>query len=149
RFDSAAVRLQRAHQAAESVENWERAFWAQYRLLDLVSAQSGPDATVPLIAQLRITAIKAAIPSILAGLHLIVAQAEAKRGNTDPASRHLDISASILRDCEQSYFRYVLHQVRCGVAMVRADLGDALEHALHAVELAQISGAAVSIGVSH
>jgi tetratricopeptide (TPR) repeat protein len=147
-FDSAAIHLQRAVQAANGVEDWEKSFWAQYRLLDLVSEQAGPDATVPLIGQLRATAVRAAVPSIFAALHLVVAQAEAKRGLTDPASRHLDIGASILRDCEHAWLRGHLHQLQCGVAMVRADFTDALEHAHRAVELAEISGAGVSIAIA-
>src|SRR5262249_3191978 len=103
RFDLAAVRLQKAIQFANNAADWERSFWAQYRLLDLVSEQSGPDATVPLVAQLRSTAAKAAAPTVLAALHLIVAQVEAKRGLTDPASRHLYISPSILRDWDKAY----------------------------------------------
>src|SRR5262249_39928324 len=149
RFDPAAVRLQKAIQFANNAADWERSFWAQYRLLDLVSEQSGPDATVPLVAQLRSTAAKAAAPTVLAALHLIVAQVEAKRGLTDPASRHLDISASILRDCDHAYLTCIQHQVQCGVAMVRADFTDALVHAHQAVELAEVSGAGVSIAIAH
>src|SRR4051794_12371272 len=79
-FDAAAASLQKSVTIAEAAGDLERAFSSRLRLLDVVAEHAGPDATVPLVAELRVAALKNAEPSVLAALHLFVAQAEAKRG---------------------------------------------------------------------
>src|SRR3954469_4959952 len=149
RFDAATASLQKAVAIGEAAGDLERAFSARLRLLDVVAEHAGPDATVPLAAELRAAALKNAGPGVLAALHLFVGQAEAKRGLIVSAHRHIRIAESLLADVDNVWLHGNLHHLLAAVATMRADFKTALHHARLAVSCAEQSGVGISIFAGH
>jgi transcriptional regulator with PAS, ATPase and Fis domain/tetratricopeptide (TPR) repeat protein len=140
-FDSAIAHLQRAVTLATSTGDYERACWAQLRLLVLLSERSGSDAIVPLLAELRANAGRTGNPAIMAALHVFVGQTEAKRGLTSNANRHLRIAASLLHESPNAWLDATVKQIQTAIAIIRADFDEALCQASAGVELAELCGA--------
>ena len=149
RFDSAIAHLQRAVSVAQTSGDYERACWAQLRLLVLLSEHSGPDAVVPLLAELRTNATRTGNPVIVAALHVFVAQVEAKRSLISSARRHLRIALGILQRSPNAWLEAMAKQIETAIAIMRAEFQLALKHASAGVELAERSGAAHVCATSH
>jgi tetratricopeptide (TPR) repeat protein len=137
RFEQAIAHTQRAIGVAEATGDVERACWAQLRLLVLLSERSGSDAVVPLLADLRANANRTGNPTIIAALHIFIAQTEAKRGLTSIATGHLRIAVSLLRDSPNAWLEATVSQIQTAIAIMRADFDDAHTHASTGVELAE------------
>lgn len=150
-FDTARMHLQRAIGSALAAGDHERAFWAQLRLLLIVSDLSGPEAAVSLLADLRVSAARTGDPLIRGALHLFVGQIEAKRGLLTTAHRHVQVALALLSNEPNVWLQALAEHIEVCVAVLRADLVGALEHAPRAVALAQRSGVASSqaIGVGN
>src|SRR5262249_15376090 len=100
---SAMASFQRAVAEAEGCRDSEYAFWARLRLFVRLSEQSGPDAAASMLPPLRATAARTGDVTVLAALHLFVAQAEAKRGLVRPASRHLQLARPLIEHQENDW----------------------------------------------
>ena len=147
-FDAAVVYLQRAVTLAVSTGDFERACWAQLRLLVLLSERSGTEAILPLLAELRANAGRTGNAAIMAALHVFVAQTEAKRGLTSNAKRHLRIAAHLLRESPNAWLEATVKQIQTAIAIIRADFDEALNQASAGVELAELCGASNICAVS-
>jgi len=149
-FQSAITHLQRSIIVALAADEHERACWAQMRLLGLVSDRSGPDAAVPLLAELRRNAARAADPRIVAAVHLHVAQVDGKRSLLPSARRHVRLALEMLNGNPNVWLEAVAENIEVAIAIMRSDFIGGLQHARRAVELAGQSGAvnlyATSVG---
>jgi hydrogenase-4 transcriptional activator len=143
-FDIARTQYQRAIGIALAAGDNERAFWAQLRLLLIVSDLSGPEATISLLADLRVSAARTGDPLIRAALHLFVGQIEAKRGLILTAHRHVQVALRLLSDEPNVWLEAQAEHIEVAIAITRSDLLKAFEHATRAVTLAQRSGVANS-----
>jgi transcriptional regulator with PAS, ATPase and Fis domain/tetratricopeptide (TPR) repeat protein len=147
-FENARVLLQQAITLALDAGDYERAFWAQLRLLQILSDLSGADATVSLLADLRTSAARTGDSMIRAALHLFVGQIEAKRGLLSTARRHVRVALGLLSEEHNAWLESVAEHISVAIAIMRADTAGALEHAPRAVELATLSGVANSSATS-
>src|SRR5262249_43274938 len=75
-WDAARVHLQKSASIALTAGDYERAAWAQARLLLLVADSSTPDAVGPLLTELRASAARSASPAALAVTHLLLGEME-------------------------------------------------------------------------
>ena len=141
-FQSAITHLQRSISVALAAGEHERACWAQIRLLGLVSDRSGPDAAVPLLAELRRNIARAADARLVAALHLQVAQVDGKRSLLPSAHRHVRLALEMLNDSPNVWLEAMAENIEVAIAIMRSDFIGGLRHAHRAVELAGQSGAA-------
>ena len=87
--DIGVAHLQRAMSLAIEGNNLERLCWAQIAMVLILADRSGPQAALPLIAELRLNTTKYGDPHTLAALHLFVGEMEAKYGHLHSASTPL------------------------------------------------------------
>ena len=76
--DISITRLQRAMSLAVEANDMERLSWAQIALVLIFADRNGPQASLPLITELRLNTIKLGDPQTVAALHLFVGEMEAK-----------------------------------------------------------------------
>src|SRR6266536_114668 len=100
---AAITRLQRAASLARHGGDLELLCEVQMRLLVLVSDHSGPDAAVPILAELRRNTVTLGDTQTTAGLHAFVAEMEASRGLLHSAQRHLRITSGFLGELENPW----------------------------------------------
>jgi len=141
--------FQRAVTFAETAQDPERSFWAQLRLFVTLSEQSGPDAASAMLTTLRATAAKTGDASVLAALHLFVAQAEAKRGLVRPTVRHLALARPLVQMTDNQWLQATSEHLETAVATLRGDLSSALDHARLALGFAESTGAKFGIATAH
>src|SRR5262252_612013 len=146
---SATASFQRAITEAESANDTARAFWARLRLFVTVSEQAGPDAAVSMLPTLRTTGAKTGDVTVLAALHLFVAQAEAKRGLVRPAARHLQLARPLIENLRNDWLQATLEHLETAVATLRGRLAEALAHGLLALRFSERTGAALGIATAH
>src|SRR5262249_2388044 len=141
--------FQRAVAEAEGCRDSEYAFWARLRLFVTLSEQSGPDAAASMLPPLRATAARTGDVTVLAALHLFVAQAEAQRGLVRPASRHLQLARPLIEHQENDWLHATLEHLETAVYTLRGRFSDALTHAHIALRFAERTGAAFGIATAH
>src|SRR4051812_6601090 len=141
--------FQRAVSFAEIADDPDRSFWAQLRLFITVSEQSGPDAASAMLPTLRGTAAKTGDATVLAALHLFVAQAEAKRGLVRPAVRHLALARPLIEMADNQWLHATAEHLATALATLRGDLAGALDHAQLALRFAESTGAGFGIATAH
>jgi DNA-binding NtrC family response regulator/tetratricopeptide (TPR) repeat protein len=141
--DSAYLHLQRALAIAKQERNVELACWARLRLLSVIADRSSPEATTPLIAELRSDAVKLGNRKVLGALHIFIGQMEAKRGLFRSAVRHTRIGMETLSIEPDLGLEAMAQTTLLSAAMLRSEFAIALGHARRGVHVAQQSGAAV------
>jgi DNA-binding NtrC family response regulator len=145
RADSSIAFLQRAIGFAEQDRNDERAVWAKLRLLNLIAEQSGVEATVPLLSDVRANAIRTGDPVLLAAVHLYVAQAEAKRGLLASPRKHVHLALEHLKTAPNLWLEAMASHIETAIAIMCVDFSRATRYAKRGVELAERSGVAEMI----
>src|SRR5437762_4218684 len=148
RIDDAITHLQRAIAAARSAKDLLRLCRAQTHLIAIISDRYGPDASAPLIAELRANAIKAGDFHTTVALHLFVGEAEAKRGLLERASRHVGLAIGLLSQNTNCWLESMAENLMLAIGLMRSDLQGALPHGLKAAELAEKSGSAIMLRAS-
>ena len=148
-FDSAVTRMQRAIGIAQTAGDYEKASWAQMRLLLIVSDHVGPEAVVSLLAELRNNVARTADPVLTAALHLFVAQMEAKRSLLSSSRRHVRLALSLLHTSPNVWLEGMASHIDCAIAVMRSDFTSALHHSWRSVELADQSGVATLRAAGH
>jgi DNA-binding NtrC family response regulator/tetratricopeptide (TPR) repeat protein len=140
---SAVERFQRAVTIAAQVDksNPKLRAWCLVTLILAIAESSGPDATAPLMADLRSTLTKCGSARLWAALHMCGASLDARRGLLRNAKRHTRSAYGILAREPHLWIETHLHIVDFGVAMKSCDFKVALSHARYAVELSERSGA--------
>ena len=139
--DSGIAHLQRSATFASQGAELARLCWAQLRLLLVLSDRSGPDSVVPLLGELRVNVMRSGDPSIMAALHIYLAETEAKRGLLRNAQRHLGIGKRSLSGFSNCWLEALAENVESAIETMRSDFGTALTHARRCLELAEQSGA--------
>jgi tetratricopeptide (TPR) repeat protein len=148
RFDEAVTHLQRATSLALIDKQFQRAAWAQLRLLILLFDASGPEAVGPLLADLRANATRSGDPHIWAALHLHVGEMESKRGLLASAERQLGVAQRILDDAPNTWLEAMAEQNLANLACLRFEFNQGIEHAQRAAMLAARSGWAAGSAAS-
>lgn len=148
RIDDAITHLQRAIAAARSAKDLLRLCRAQTHLIAIISDRYGPDASAPLIAELRANAIKVGDFHTTVALHLFVGEAEAKRGLLERASRHVGLATGLLSQNTNCWLESMAENLMLAIGLMRSDLKGALPHGLKAAELAEKSGSAIMLRAS-
>src|SRR5438105_2966713 len=104
-FDAAIRWYQKAIALSEYNGDYERACWAQLRLLMVVSERSGIEAGPSLLAEIRANAARTGDPLAMAADHFYVAQIEAKRGSLVDERRHVRLAREHLQTCPNAWLR--------------------------------------------
>ena len=131
-----------------SVKDLERLCWAQIALMLILADRNGPQAVVTLIVDLRLNAIKYGDPQTVAALHLFVGEMEAKYGHLSTARKHAEVGQRILQMSENIWLEAVASNLLLATSILRADVRSGLDHGLHALRLAEESGAASTLRAS-
>src|SRR3954463_1103986 len=101
--ENAFAHLQRAALIAQQAADLHALFDAKLQLLVILSDRSGPAAASSLLADVRRVATKVGDPIVTVRLHLWIAQAEAKRGLLDNASKHSLLAKRILQSSPHAH----------------------------------------------
>jgi len=142
RFDSAVAHLQRSIKAALAGGDHSSACLSQMKLLTVLSDHSGPEAVVPLLAELRVNTMRAGDPRVTANVHLHVAQMEAKRGLIGNARRHLRLALRLLDRLQSPGLEARAANIEVALAIIGWDFQEGLTWVRRATELADLSGEA-------
>ena len=143
--DSGVAHLQRAISFAKEGNDLERLCWTQIALLLVLADRSGPQAAVPLLAELRLTTLKHGDPQTVAALHLFVGEMEAKYGRFDSAQRHAVVAQRVLATSENVWLDSVCENLLLAISILRSDAKSGLSHGLRALELAGQAGTASTL----
>jgi len=149
RVGPALEHFQRAVRIAQDSMDRERLFWARMRLFVAISEQSGPDAAASMLPPLRSAAVNTGDVTILATLHLFIAQAEAQRGLVRPALRHLDVARSLTNQSGNVWLNSFRENLETAIATLSGHLEDAAAHARQALRFAEQSGVMIGISTAH
>ena len=138
--DLAIEHLQRSVLLAKQNRDLKRQCRAQLALMLIVSDRCGPEASSPLIAEIRSNATALGDAGTTAALHVFVGETEAKRGSLRSAHRHASIALDLLNQASNPWLESIAHNLLLAVALLRSDLSTGLHHGLHALRLAEQSG---------
>jgi transcriptional regulator with PAS, ATPase and Fis domain len=138
--DLAIEHLQRSVFLAKQVRDLKRQCRAQLALMLIVSDRCGPEASSPLIAEIRSSAIKLGDARTTAALHVFVGETEAKRGSLRSAHRHASLALDLLNQAPNPWLESIAQNLLLAVALLRSDSGTGLVHGLLALRLAEQSG---------
>jgi tetratricopeptide (TPR) repeat protein len=139
---SAVTHLQHAVTFAHEANEPERLCWAHFALLLVLTDISGPDATGPLIAEIRLNTTRLGDPQATAALHVFVGEMEFKRGLFQSALRHATLAISLLTASPNAWLEAVAENIRLAYCIVHSDHLAGLSHGFRALELAERSAAA-------
>src|SRR2546427_3544830 len=140
-YESAVEHLQKSAVLALRIKDYERAAWAQYKLLAIVADTSGWDSVAPLVTELRNNAARSGNPQLMAAVHLSLAEAEAKIGHVAQARRHIVLATDVLSGSPNVWLQAIQEHIDANVAIFVSDLDRAARHATLSVKLARESGA--------
>ena len=141
----ALAHLQRAVALASKDGNLRRKCWANLWLLTLVADRSGPDAAAPILSEIRKDVIQLGDARVMSALHAFAAQIDAKRGLFRSALAQVRASRDLLSAGPNLWLEALLEYTQSNIAVLRSEHDEALFHGRRAVELAEESGAAVSL----
>ena len=141
----ALAHLQRAVALATKDGDLRRKCWANLWLLTLVADRSGPDAAAPILSEIRKDVIKLGDARVMSALHAFAAQMDAKRGLFRSALAQVRASRDLLTAGPNLWLEALLEYTQSNIAVLRSEHDAALVHGRRAVELAEESGAAVSL----
>jgi len=140
--EKAIEHVQRSVSLARQADDLHRLCHAQLRLMVMVADRAGPRAVAPLLAEVRWHCVRLGDPHESAALHVFLAEAEAKRGLIDTASRHLDLGLRLIGAVSNPWLTGLAENTYAALAIMRSDVESGLLHARRAVALADESGAA-------
>ena len=140
--DRAVVHLQRAVSFAEAASDLSRLCWAQLRLIVLLTGRVGPNSVAPMVDQARWNITKLGDPVVLAALHILVGETEAKRGLFGSALRHTRLGQNLMASAPSVWLEAVAENNHVARAIILCDFDEGLPHAEKALELAEESGGA-------
>jgi transcriptional regulator with PAS, ATPase and Fis domain/tetratricopeptide (TPR) repeat protein len=138
--ESGLSHLQRAALAAQQTTDLTTMFGAKLFMFVILSERAGPMAGASILADLRRIATKLGDHEVTARLHLFVAQAEAKRGLLENATRHTALARRILRTSSNVYLAAFVANLDLAIAVLRCEFDVAKNCGLRAVEFAEKSG---------
>ena len=84
-YESAVKHLQESAVLALRVKDYERAAWAQYKLIAIVADTIGWGSVAPLVTELRSNVAHCGNPHVMADVRVSLAEAEAKIGHVAQA----------------------------------------------------------------
>ena len=137
----AIKRLQRACTLARQTKENPRLLASCLALLSLfVSQSSGPDATAPILAELRAAVTKAGSAQMWATFHMCAAQIDARQGLLRTAKKHTRTARGLLASEPHLSIETHLSITDFGVAVMSCDYSQALVYARQGVQLATETG---------
>jgi tetratricopeptide (TPR) repeat protein len=145
---NAIVHLNRSISDAKRANDLERACEAQLKLLSILSNGAGADATGPLLADVRASAMKCGNPRVLASVHVYCAQIEALRGSIKTSRRHIRMALQLLREAPSSWLECVIENIGLAVSIMASEFGVAEAHAAKGRALAERCGGAIEYAVN-
>jgi len=143
--NSAIEHVQRSLLLAKRADNLERLCWSQLRLWMMFGNRSDIDAAAPILAELRANSIRLGDPSVLAAVHVFVAEIEAKRGLTISARSHTGIAVNLLASESNLWLEAWAENINVAIALMSSDYTSGLAHGQRAVALAEQAGVAVTL----
>jgi transcriptional regulator with PAS, ATPase and Fis domain/tetratricopeptide (TPR) repeat protein len=147
-FDAAITHLNKSISIAKRSGNIERLGFGQLKLLTLLSDGIGTDATGPLVAEVRATAIRSGSPRLLSAVHVYFAQIEALRGSVRSANRHIRLAKEILQSSPNFWLDSVLENIRLAISIMQADFETAQACSKRGKTLAEQTGGAAEYVVN-
>ncbi len=140
-FDRSIVHINRSISLASEADRPDLAAKAQLRLLWLIGGREHPDATGPLLGEVRSRVYRVGTAELLARLHAVVAEIEGRRGLLRSARRHCHLSQALLGRSPNIEIEAYNECTLAAVAIMEADFEGALEHGRRSEQLAKLSGA--------
>jgi len=136
------LHLQKSLACAERAHDSDQIGWAQLRLLAVHADRSGADVCRPLMSSLRTTVSCAGNPTLSAALHLVVADADGKRGLLAKSRKHVHLAISLLSRYPNIWLEGWAENTLLALSIVQCDIPAALSHGTRALALGRESGAA-------
>ncbi len=143
--NGAIEHVQRSLLLAKRADNLERLCWSQLRLWTMFGNRSDIDTAAPILAELRANSIRLGDPSVLAAVHVFVAEIEAKRGLTISARTHTGIAVNLLASESNLWLEAWAENINVAIALMSSDCSSGLAHGQRAVALAEQAGVAVTL----
>ena len=141
--DQALAHLWRAVSLARQANDLYRLCYAQLRLMVMLADSTGPQSVAALLAELRWNCLRLGDPHVSAALHVFLAEAEAKRGLVETASRHNELAQRLLAAATSNpWLEGLAENTWVALAIMQSDLDAGLAHGRRALDLADHSGAA-------
>lgn len=140
--ESELLHLQKSLACAERAHDSDQIGWAQLRLLAVHADRSGADVCRPLMSRLRTTVSCAGNPTLSAALHLVVADADGKRGLLAKSHKHVNLASSLLSRYPNIWLEGWSENTRLALSIVHCDIPAAMSHGARALALGRESGAA-------
>jgi DNA-binding NtrC family response regulator/tetratricopeptide (TPR) repeat protein len=147
-FGSSIVRLQRSASLASDAGQLERSCWSRLRLLVLLCDQSGPDAFVTLLPQLRADILRTGAAHLLAAFHIFIGQSEAKRGLLRSGMRHSRAGIELLSRDPNLWLEATSENTQTAIFIMLSNFDAALKHGQRGLFLAEESGVMNAITAS-
>lgn len=132
--------FQRACSLAQAAGDLSLLCWSQLRLMVTVADSSGPQAALPLLAQVRCNSQKLGDPHVAAALHVFFAEMEAKRGLFQSAIKHTSLGCRLLTREPNYWLEARAENVLVAVSIMRSDVAAGLDHGHRALRLSEASG---------
>ena len=132
--------FQKACSLAQAISDLSQTCWSQLRLMVAVSDCAGPDAALPLLAQVRRNSQKLGDPHVAAALHIFFAETETKRGLLQSATKHVVLGRGLLTQEPNYWLEARAENVLVAVSIMRSDIAAGFEHGYRALQLAEASG---------
>jgi DNA-binding NtrC family response regulator/tetratricopeptide (TPR) repeat protein len=122
--------------------------WSLLFQLPVVTERSGPDATRPILAELRLASTKLGDSRTAAAIHLFLGEIEAKRGLFSSALHHIGVGRRLLRSAPNVWLEAYCENTQLAIGILRSDFKAARIHGERAVEAAKRSGSAATLRAS-
>ena len=133
--------FQRACALAKLAADHRQTCWSQLRLMLAVADSAGPNAVLPLLAEIRANCQRLGDPHVSAALHIFFAEMETKRGLLQNAKRHVSLGRRLLGEEPNYWLEARAENVLVAIAIMRSDVLAGLEHGNRALEFSEASGA--------
>jgi DNA-binding NtrC family response regulator/tetratricopeptide (TPR) repeat protein len=138
--DDAAQRFQHAISFAEAAGDSEGACWAELRLLATIGDRGAMSVATARLPEVRHRVNRSGDPSLLAALHLWVAEVETKRGLADVARAHIRQGRAILAGHENVWLEGSAAIDDACICFLDSDIDGALRFASDALRISELSG---------
>jgi len=139
-FDGDSARgvkqMRHAAQLFEHADALPELCWAQIHLFNALSSVASLQESTKLVETIRRNANRVGDSQVIAGLHIFVGAADAKRGLYDSGLKHLQIGLRLLKDDENAWLEVVAENGLAAIALMTSDYECALAHSKRASTVA-------------
>ena len=146
--DQALSHLQKAASLASEVGDLQRLCWAQIALLLVIADRFGAEPALPLLAEARATATRSGDSQLMAALHVSAAKMDGRRGSIGNAARHARFAKALLVAAPNVWLEAAAENTDFAASITRSEFDVAHSRGRRAIDLAQSSGIASTLGGS-